>query len=153
MPAGTLPFVHFLERPLREAGVPSAVMSIRVVRLGSSRDAQEGLRIGTVRRPPRGVRKEDLARGNWYDVWLPQLAPSAELLKQGQSVTSDAAWQRFVRVYEKEMKSADNVRLVAMLAALSERTNFAVGCYCADENRCHRSILRRLLQSAGAVLE
>jgi uncharacterized protein YeaO (DUF488 family) len=99
------------------------------------------------------VRKENLASENWYDVWLPQLAPSAELLQQGQSVTSGAGWQRFVRAYEREMKSPDNVRLIAMLAALSKQTNLAVGCYCADENRCHRSILRRLLQSAGAILE
>ena len=125
-------------------------MSIRIVRLGSPREANEGLRIGTVRRPPRGVKKEKLASENWYDVWLPQLAPSAELVKQAQTAGSDAEWQRFVRKYEAEMRAPDNARLLAVLAALSLDANFAVGCYCEDEARCHRSILRRLLADAGA---
>jgi uncharacterized protein YeaO (DUF488 family) len=125
-------------------------VSIRIVRLGSPREADEGLRIGTVRRPPRGVRKEKLASENWYDVWLPQLAPSAELVKQAQMATSDADWARFARKYEAEMNTPDNARLLTMLAALSQDANFAVGCYCADEERCHRSILRRLFAEAGA---
>ncbi|HYK00133.1 MAG TPA: DUF488 family protein [Thermoanaerobaculia bacterium] len=125
-------------------------MSIRVVRLGSPRQANEGLRIGTVRRPPRGVKKEKLASENWYDLWLPQLAPSAELLKEAQAATTDAAWQRFTRKYEAEMSAPDNARLLAVLAALSRDANFAVGCYCEDETRCHRSILRRLFEEAGA---
>jgi uncharacterized protein YeaO (DUF488 family) len=125
-------------------------VSITVVRLGTARGAGEGLRIGTVRRPPRGVKKEHLSRDDWYDVWLPQLAPSAELLKEGQAASSDADWKRFVRSYEAEMKAADNGRLIALLAALSHGTNFSVGCYCPDENRCHRSILRQLLANAGA---
>jgi uncharacterized protein YeaO (DUF488 family) len=125
-------------------------VSIRIVRLGSPREADEGLRIGTVRRPPRGVKKEHLAAENWYDVWLPQLAPSAELVKQAQTAGSDADWQRFVRKYEAEMNTPDNARLLAMIAALARDANFAVGCYCANEERCHRSILRRLLADAGA---
>ncbi len=120
------------------------------MRLGSPRERDEGLRIGTVRRPPRGVKKENLASENWYDVWLPQLAPSAELVKQAQTAGSDAEWARFVRKYEAEMRAPDNARLLAMLAALSRDANFAVGCYCVDEARCHRSILRRLLERAGA---
>jgi uncharacterized protein YeaO (DUF488 family) len=127
-------------------------MSIRVVRLGSPRQASEGLRLGTVRRPPRGVKKEKLASDDWYDLWLPQLAPSAELLKEAQSAATDAEWQRFTRKYEAEMSTSDNARLLAVLAALSRDANFAVGCYCADEERCHRSILRRLLAGAGATL-
>lgn len=126
-------------------------MSIAVVRLGTPRGADEGLRVGTVRRPPRGVKRERLSRDDWYDVWLPQLAPSAELLKEGQAASSDAEWKRFVRRYEAEMGSADNARLIALLAALSHGSNFAVGCYCADEERCHRSVLRQLLAKAGAT--
>ncbi len=125
-------------------------MSIRVVRLGSDRGAGEGLRIGTVRRPPRGVRTENLAAGNWYDVWLPQLAPSAALVKSAQASASDREWQRFVRAYRKEMSDADNVRLLKLLAALSHETDLSVGCYCADEERCHRSVLRELLAESGA---
>jgi uncharacterized protein YeaO (DUF488 family) len=128
-------------------------MSIRVVRLGSPRQANEGLRLGTVRRPPRGVKKEKLASDDWYDLWLPQLAPSAELLKEAQAASTDAAWQRFVRKYESEMSTPDNARLLAVLAALSRDADFAVGCYCADENRCHRSILRRLFAEAGATIQ
>ena len=127
-------------------------MSIRVVRLGSPRQANEGLRLGTVRRPPRGVKKEQLAGDDWYDLWLPQLAPSAELLKEAQAATADADWQRFVRKYEAEMSTPDNARLLAVLAALSRDADFAVGCYCENEERCHRSILRRLFAEAGAKL-
>jgi uncharacterized protein YeaO (DUF488 family) len=123
-------------------------MSIRVVQLGSPRAKGEGLRLGTVRRPPRGVAKARL--GEWYDVWLPQLAPSAELVRQAQAATMDRQWQAFVRKYRAEMKQPDNARLIALLAALSHGTNLAVGCYCDDESHCHRSVLRELLTEAGA---
>ena len=125
-------------------------MSIRVVRLGSARAPEEGLRIGTVRRPPRGVRREDLSSDDWYDVWLPQLSPSAELVKEGLAADSEAAWRRFAKRYEAEMRAPDNARLIALLAALSRVGNLSVGCYCAEENRCHRSVLRELLVRAGA---
>ncbi|MGN6185354.1 MAG: DUF488 domain-containing protein, partial [Thermoanaerobaculia bacterium] len=108
-------------------------MSIRVVRLGTPRTKDEGPRLGTVRRPPRGVAKEKIASENYYDVWLPQLAPSAELVKQAQNATNEKEWERFVRAYRKEMAQGDNDRLLATLAALSHTTNFAVGCYCAEE--------------------
>jgi len=123
-------------------------MSIRVVQLGSPRAKGEGLRLGTVRRPPRGVAKARL--GEWYDVWLPQLAPSAELVKQALAATTDRQWLAFVRKYRAEMKRPDNTRLIALLAALSHTTDFAVGCYCEDESHCHRSVLRELLTEAGA---
>jgi len=126
-------------------------VSIRIGRLGSARSEDEGLRIGTVRRPPRGVRKERLAADDWYDVWLPQLAPSAALVRQALDATSPREWATFVRKYRAEMAAPDNARLLAVLAALSHHTNFSVGCYCADENRCHRSILRELLREHGAV--
>lgn len=125
-------------------------MSVRVVRLGSARAPGEGLRIGTVRRPPRGVRREKLASDDWYDLWLPQLSPSAELVKEGLAAESPAAWRHFVRRYEAEMRAPDNARLIALLAALSRVCNLAVGCYCSEENRCHRSVLRELLTRAGA---
>ena len=128
-------------------------MSIRVVRLGSDREKDEGLRIGTVRRPPRGVKKERLAADDWYDVWLPQLAPSADLVKEAQAADSPAAWTKFARKYRAEMRDAENARLLALLAALSRQTNFSVGCYCADESHCHRSILRELLRENGAEVE
>jgi uncharacterized protein YeaO (DUF488 family) len=125
-------------------------MTIRVVRLGSDRDDGEGLRVGTVRRPPRGVKKERLAADDWYDVWLPQLAPSAELVKEAQAADSAAGWAKFARKYRREMSQPENARLLALLAALSQQTNFSVGCYCADESHCHRSILRELLRENGA---
>lgn len=127
-------------------------MPIAVIRLGTPRSKNEGLRLGTVRRPPRGVRKERLAADDWYDVWLPQLAPSAELVKVGLSARSDRDWGKFVRKYRAEMADADNARLIAFLAALSQQTNLAVGCYCEDENRCHRSLLREILRENGAQL-
>jgi uncharacterized protein YeaO (DUF488 family) len=127
-------------------------MSIRVVRLGTERAAGEGLRIGTVRRPPRGVKKERIGPENYYDVWLPQLAPSAELVHQAQAATTPQQWAAFARKYRSEMKAPENARLLALLAALSHQTNVSVGCYCADENRCHRSILRELLVENGARL-
>ena len=125
-------------------------MSIRIVRLGSKRAPGEGLRVGTVRRPPRGVPKERFASDDWYDVWLPQLAPSADLVKEGLDSTSAREWQAFVKKYRAEMHAPDNARLIALLAALSQETNLAVGCYCEDESHCHRSVLRELLVEAGA---
>ena len=127
-------------------------MSIRIVRLGSERLPSEGLRIGTVRRPPRGVPKAEFASRNFYDVWLPNLAPSEELVKLGQAADDEKRWKTFVRRYRAEMKTTENKRLLDLLAALSKQTDFSVGCYCADENRCHRSILRELLAERGAEL-
>ncbi len=126
---------------------------IRIVQLGSERHPEEGLRLGTVRRPPRGVAKERFAADDWYDVWLPQLAPSAELVEQARAATSESEWRAFERRYRAEMKQPDNGRLIALLAALSRRTNLSVGCYCDDESRCHRSVLRDLLAAEGAEIE
>ena len=125
-------------------------MAIRIVRLGSPRAAGEGLRLGTVRRPPRGVPKSRFATGNWYDVWFPVLVPSHATLKLGRSVDTAAGWRRFARRYRSEMKRPEAVQAVDLLAALSRRTNLAVGCYCEDESRCHRSLLRELLVARGA---
>ena len=128
-------------------------MPVRIVRLGSPRSAGEGLRIGTVRRPPRGVPKTEFAKRDFYDVWLPNLAPSEELLKAGQAAQDDAArWKAFARRYRAEMSRPDARAVLDLLAALSHQTDFAVGCYCADENRCHRSLLGELLQARGADL-
>ena len=127
-------------------------MSLHIVRLGSSRAEDEGLRIGTVRRPPRGVPKERFAEDDWYDVWLPELAPSSELVKEGRSAESDADWKVFTRKYRREMSTPSAGRLLDLVAALSHRTNLAVGCYCEDETRCHRSELRDLLEERGATL-
>jgi len=128
-------------------------MSVRVVRLGTPRFPDEGLRLGTVRRPPRGVPRSEFASRDFYDVWLPDLAPSQTLLSwvTSQPLTQ-ARWQRFVREYRKEMRAPAILRVIGLLAALSSRTNFSVGCYCEDETRCHRSVLRRLLSDAGAVI-
>jgi uncharacterized protein YeaO (DUF488 family) len=125
-------------------------MAVRVVRLGSDRAKGEGLRIGTVRRPPRGVPKERYAAENWYDVWLPNLAPSQELVKEAQGAGTEAEWRAFVRKYRSEMARPEAKHLLALLAALSRETSFSVGCYCEDEARCHRSVLRELLEEAGA---
>jgi len=125
-------------------------MTIHVLRLGTNREPDEGLRLGTVRRPPRGVRKERLAADNWYDVWLPQLAPSAELVKQALGATTEREWTSFVKKYRREMAEPDNARLIAFLTALSHQTNVSVGCYCEDESRCHRSVLREILRESGA---
>jgi uncharacterized protein YeaO (DUF488 family) len=127
-------------------------MAIRVVRLGSPRVPGEGLRIGTVRRPPRGVPKSEFASRDFYDVWLPELAPSEDLVKAGQTATGDRAWRTFVKRYRAEMKQPAAARLLDLLAALSRRTPLSVGCYCADESRCHRSVLRTLLEEHGARL-
>ncbi|MGD9942738.1 MAG: DUF488 domain-containing protein [Burkholderiaceae bacterium] len=127
-------------------------MAVRIVRLGSERAAGEGLRIGTVRRPPRGVRKSDYASGNWYDVWYPNLAPSAELVKQALSAASDREWAAFARRYRAEMARPDSSHSLDLLAALSRHADFSVGCYCENEARCHRSVLRELLAERGAKL-
>lgn len=128
-------------------------MGIRVVRLGTPRLADEGLRLGTVRRPPRGVPKEQFAAQDWYDVWFPNLAPSVETMKLGLSADSPAKWQAFVRKYQSEMNAASAKHDVALLAALSHRASFSIGCYCEHEDRCHRSLLRELLRAQGARLE
>jgi len=127
-------------------------MSVRIVRLGTARGQGEGLRIGTVRRPPRGVPKSQYAAQNWYDVWLPELAPSAENVKLALAATTDRQWAAFVRRYRAEMAAPERVRLLNLLAAMSQEANFSVGCYCADEFRCHRSVLRVLLKEHGARL-
>lgn len=127
-------------------------MSVRIVRLGDDRASNEGLRIGTVRRPPRGVPKKEYASRNIYDVWLPMLAPSEALLKQAQAVEGARGWKAFVRKYRAEMNTPDIGRLLDTLAALSQQTNFSVGCYCKEESRCHRSVLRELLTRRGANL-
>ena len=128
-------------------------MSVRVVRLGTPRERGEGLRIGTVRRPPRGVAKSQFARQNWYDVWFPNLAPSVETLKAGQAADTPTQRSTFVRRYTKEMNAPAAKHDLALLAALSHTTNFSVGCYCEEERYCHRSILKRLLIEHGAKVE
>ena len=127
-------------------------MPARVVRLGTPRLRDEGLRIGTVRRPPRGVPKEKFSSGNWYDVWLPELSPSEATVKLGLKAASDREWAVFEKRYAKEMAAPSAGRTLDLLAALSHHTNFSVGCYCEDESRCHRSVLRRLLKVHGAKL-
>ncbi len=128
-------------------------MTIRIVRLGSDRSRGEGLRIGTVRRPPRGVPKSEFASQNWYDVWLPNLSPTADLMKLGQAAESEKAWAAFVRKYRAEMANPEKSRILDLLAALSHHADISVGCYCENEARCHRSILRTLLAERGAKLE
>lgn len=128
-------------------------MSVRVVRLGTPRHPGEGLRIGTVRRPPRGVAKAQFAKQNWYDIWFPNLAPSLETMKLGQRAGSPSEWAAFKRKYRSEMASPDAKRTLDLLAALSHTANFSVGCYCEHEERCHRSVLRELLAERGARIE
>ena len=128
-------------------------MSIRIVQLGTPRLPQEGLRIGTVRRPPRGVPKSEFASQNWYDLWYPNLAPSAELVKQAQAASDAKQWAAFVKAYKAEMATPDNSRNLDLLAALSHQTNLSVGCYCEDEAHCHRSVLRQLLSERGAEVK
>jgi uncharacterized protein YeaO (DUF488 family) len=128
-------------------------MSIRVVRLGSPRDPEEGLRLGTVRRPPRGVKKEDYAARDFFDVWMPELAPRADLVSWALSEPfTPARWSRYEKAYRSQMKEPPARRLISLLAALSHQTDFSIGCYCADETKCHRSILRSLLKDVGASL-
>ena len=128
-------------------------MAVRVVRLGSRRVEGEGIRIGTVRRPPRGVPKAEFASQNWYDVWFPNLAPSVETLKLGQDAKTSAQWARFIKKYRAEMATPENRHAIELLAALSHQSNFSVGCYCENEAHCHRSVLRELLAESGAKLE
>ena len=128
-------------------------MVVRIVRLGTARSAGEGTRIGTVRRPPRGVPKTEFASGNWYDIWYPNLAPSVETMKLGQEATTPAQWAAFVRKYRSEMATPDASHTIALLAALSQHSSFSVGCYCENETRCHRSVLKELLAEKGAKLE
>jgi uncharacterized protein YeaO (DUF488 family) len=120
-------------------------MAIRIVRLGTSRAPNEGVRIGTVRRPPRGVPKAAFSSGDWYDVWLPNLAPSPETVKLGLASESERQWHAFVKRYRTEMAQPENSRVLDLLAALSHGASFSVGCYCEDESRCHRSVLRQML--------
>jgi uncharacterized protein YeaO (DUF488 family) len=127
-------------------------MSVRIVRLGSPRVKGEGTRIGTVRRPPRGVPKTEFASQDWYDVWFPTLAPSVETLKLGLTADSPARWRAFSRKYLAEMSAPSARDALVLLAALSRTTDFSVGCYCEDETRCHRSLLRRLLTEHGAAI-
>ncbi|MFZ2490905.1 MAG: DUF488 family protein [Thermoanaerobaculia bacterium] len=128
-------------------------MGIRIVRLGEPRAKGEGLRIGTVRRPPRGVPRSEFASRDFYDVWLPDLAPSEELVKSAQSAESDAQWNAFTRKYRAELARPEKKHVIELLAALSKNTALAVGCYCADETRCHRSVLREVLTEAGALVD
>jgi uncharacterized protein YeaO (DUF488 family) len=127
-------------------------MAIRVVRLGSARAADEGLRIGTVRRPPRGVPKKQFSKQNWYDVWFPNLAPSVATMKFAQAAETPAQWASFRRKYRAEMAAPANARTIELLAKLSHQTNFSVGCYCEDEEHCHRSVLKALLLEKGAKM-
>jgi uncharacterized protein YeaO (DUF488 family) len=127
-------------------------MTIRIVRLGSPRALDEGIRIGTVRRPPRGVPKAEFASRDFYDVWFPNLAPSLETMKLGQAVQTEAEWKAFAKKYRTEMAESEAQHALSLLAALSGQTNFSVGCYCVDESRCHRSVLRELLVDKGAAL-
>ncbi|MBT0959600.1 DUF488 domain-containing protein [Denitromonas iodatirespirans] len=127
-------------------------MGVRVVRLGSARAADEGTRIGTVRRPPRGVPKAEFASQNWYDVWFPNLAPSLETMKLGQAAKTPAEWAAFIKKYRAEMSTPESRHAIALLATLSHQSNFSVGCYCEDEAHCHRSVLRELLAEAGAAM-
>jgi uncharacterized protein YeaO (DUF488 family) len=127
-------------------------LTIRIKRLGSDRDVAEGLRIGTVRRPPRGVRKEEYSSRNIYDVWFPNLSPSEALLKEYFPIEDDKTWRTFKRRFLAEMKQSSAAKDIELLAALSHQSNFSVGCYCEDESRCHRSILRELFEQKGAAL-
>jgi uncharacterized protein YeaO (DUF488 family) len=128
-------------------------MAVRIIQLGSARAEGEGLRIGTVRRPPRGVPKSEFSRQNWYDVWFPNLAPSVETMKFAQQAETPAQWAAFTRKFKAEMAAPESAHSVALLAALSQQTNFSIGCYCDEESHCHRSILRELLAAAGAKIE
>ncbi len=127
-------------------------MAIRVVRLGTPRQPGEGLRLGTVRRPPRGVPKEEFAKRDYYDVWLPELSPSPELVKEALQSRDESSWNAFRRKYRHEMQRPDATHLIDLLAGLSRGTNLSVGCYCEDEAHCHRSVLKELLIEHGAVI-
>lgn len=127
-------------------------MALRVVRLGTPRGRREGLRIGTVRRPPRGVPKDEFAKRGFYDVWLPELSPSERLVKVAQRARDERDWKAFVRKYRSEMKRPEALRLIDLIAALSRQTDLSIGCYCLDARRCHRSVLRDLFVERGARL-
>ncbi len=127
-------------------------MAVKFVRLGSDRGSGEGLRIGTVRRPPRGVPKSEFASGNWYDVWLPNLAPGPELVKLGQAARTEREWAAFAKKFRSEMGDPEKSRVLDLLAALSHGASFSVGCYCEDESHCHVSVLRELLEERGAEI-
>lgn len=127
-------------------------MAVRIVRLGTPRAQGEGTRIGTVRRPPRGVPKSEFATRDWYDVWFPNLAPSLETMKQALAAQTPAQWNAFVRKYKAEMAAPDACHAIELLATLSHHSDFSLGCYCEDESHCHRSILRELLTARGADL-
>ena len=127
-------------------------MTLRIVRLGEPRASREGTRIGTVRRPPRGVRKERHAPDDWFDVWFPDLAPSAELMAQGRAAVTESEWRGFVRAFKAEMNMSTASRTLDLLAVLSHGANLSIGCYCENEARCHRSVLRVLLKDRGANL-
>ncbi len=128
-------------------------MTVRIVRLGTARKRAEGLRIGTVRHPPRGVPKSEHATQIWYDVWFPELAPSGQTVKLAQAAATERQWASFVKKYRAEMAAPDKRRILDLLAALSRQSNFSVGCYCEKESRCHRSVLRTLLEERGAQLK
>ncbi len=128
-------------------------MAIRIVRLGSPRAKGEGLRIGTVRRPPRGVPKAEFASRDYYDVWFPALAPSVETMHLGRGAESPAQWKAFSKAYRAEMNATEPSRVLDLLAALSHTANLSVGCYCADQAHCHRSVLRTLLDERGASVD
>jgi uncharacterized protein YeaO (DUF488 family) len=128
------------------------IVAVRIVRLGSARNNKEGIRIGTVRRPPRGIPKSAFSSQDWYDVWFPNLAPSAETLKLAHQAKTAAEWRTFFNRYRAEMATPENAHTIALLAALSHHTDFSVGCYCEDESHCHRSMLRTLLAKQGAQL-
>lgn len=127
-------------------------MAIRIVQLGTPRKPGEGLRLGTVRRPPRGVPKSDFARLDYYDLWFPNLSPSAALVKEALAAADPRSWAAFTRKFRREMRAPERSHELDLLAALSHRTNLSLGCYCPDENRCHRSVLRELLAERGAAL-
>jgi uncharacterized protein YeaO (DUF488 family) len=128
-------------------------VAIRIVRLGTDRLPGEGLRLGAVRRPPRGIRKAEYASKNFYDIWLPTLAPSPALVKQALAARSERDWNRFVKKYRTEMAATNENATLDVLAALSHQADFSVGCYCADESRCHRSVLRQILLERGALVK
>lgn len=128
-------------------------MAIRVVRLGSDRHPEEGLRLGTVRRPPRGVPRKDFASRNFYDVWLPILSPTPDTLKLGLGAENDREWSKFIKRFRAEMAKPDPTATLNLLAAMSHQANFSIGCYCEDETHCHRSVLRKLLRERGAIMK
>ena len=128
-------------------------MGIRIVRLGTPRATGEGVRLGTVRRPPRGVPKSEFGTRDFYDAWLPNLSPSAPLMAEGQAAADEKSWAAFKRKFHAEMKQPDASHLLDALAALSHQASFSIGCYCEDENHCHRSVLRELLAERGAKLQ